>query len=405
MRVWGAGGPGAAPPAGGVGAAGAAARGGAGAAGADPLALARGAPAGPSPREGPALSPEESLRFRAFWGFANWFFGDWLDQRSEGAAHLPASGAFLIASNHSSHFDCPAVFIAARSLGVDRVYAMGARDYFFTSPFRRWFATHIMSVFPISRRGVRESEVDAIRAAIASCPEGQRAAIVIFPEGTRSTSGEVRSFKAGVGLLSAKLGVPVVPAFVHGTQRSLPKRTYVPQVSRVTVRFGEPLQPPRLADAQAGSASCRPEVRAANKAALFAFRDQLRKRVMDLQREVLSGYRPLPDEPIDVLREETGAALEGLRETLASAPCTAAGVAGERARGGAGPMDAPGKRGEQREGRSFACLLFTTATVILYYVVRICRGLQDLRSFFRQPGKLFSGWGFNNIKLAYWSEP
>jgi len=343
-------------------------------------------------------SPEESLKFRAFWGFANWFFGDWLDQRSEGAVHLPASGAFLIASNHASHFDCPAVFIAARSLGVDRVYAMGARDYFFTSPFRRWFATHIMSVFPISRRGVREGEVDAIRKAIADCPEGQRAAIVIFPEGTRSTSGEVRPFKAGVGFLSAKLGVPVVPAFVHGTQRSLPKKSYVPQVSRVTVRFGEPLQPPRLANAPVGSA-CRPEVRAANKAALSAFRDQLRRRVMLLQREVLSGYRPLPDEPIDILWEETGAALEGLRETLASAPS-----ATERVRGGSGPRGSPGARSEQREGRSFACLLFTTATVILYYVVRICRGLQDLRSFFRQPGKLFSGWGFNNIKLAYWSE-
>jgi len=338
-------------------------------------------------------SPEADLKFRAFWGFANWFFGDWLDQRSEGAAHLPAQGAFLIASNHASHFDCPAVFIAARNCGVDHVYAMGARDYFFTSPFRRWFATHIMSVFPISRRGVRGEEVEAIRAAIAEAPEGERTAIVIFPEGTRSTSGEVRQFKSGVGFLSAKLGVPVVPAYVHGTQRSLPKKKYVPQVSRVTVRFGEPLEPPAVAEAgaSAGLASGGPkspaEVRAANKAALSAFREQLRARVMDLQRQVLASYRPLPDEPLDALREETGAALEGLRGTLSPA--------------GAEPATTATGGAAQRSGRSFSCLLFTSATVILYYVVRICRGLRDLRGLLRQPGKVLSGWGWNNIKLSF----
>ena len=41
-------------------------------------------------------------------------------------------------------------------------------------------------------------------------------ALMIFPEGALSKSGEIEEFKPGAALLSAKLGVPIVPCAIYG---------------------------------------------------------------------------------------------------------------------------------------------------------------------------------------------
>ena len=101
----------------------------------------------------------------------------------------------------------------------------------------------------------------------------------------------MQPFKSGVGLLAAKLGVPVVPACVHGTRQSLPKSKVVPMPSTVVVRFGEALAPPELAG----------EEGAAKKARLRAFRDELRGRVAGLQEGIEADHRPQPQEPLAAL--------------------------------------------------------------------------------------------------------
>ena len=40
--------------------------------------------------------------------------------------------------------------------------------------------------------------------------------LMIFPEGALSKSGEIEEFKPGAALLSAKLGVPIVPCAIYG---------------------------------------------------------------------------------------------------------------------------------------------------------------------------------------------
>ena len=238
---------------------------------------------------------DATLHSRLFWGFGRWLHTDYLQQRNEGLDALQGLGprpACLVASNHSSHLDCSAIFVACWAAGVDRVYALGARDYFFTgSPFRRWFVQTFMNVVPISRRGIKDREVEALKHLLRGRGDGRRVAVVIFPEGTRSATGRLQPFKSGVGLLAAKLGVPVVPACVHGTRQSLPKSKVVPVPSQVVVRFGEPLAPPELAG----------EEGAAKKARLRAFRDELRGRVAGLQEGIEADHRPQPGEPLAAL--------------------------------------------------------------------------------------------------------
>jgi len=191
--------------------------------------------------------------FKLFWCFGRWLHLDTFRQTHSGTNHLPLDhGCFLVATNHQSHLDCSAVFVGLWLGGVKRVYALGARDYFFKNPLKAWFVTTLMAVIPCSRRGFSRYEVDILKKVAQASSVDEPAAVVIFPEGTRSRTGKLQPFKDGVGYLSSKLDVPVVPAFVDGTFRALPKGRTIPhwvdEQGRVGfhVRFGRPLPPPSL---------------------------------------------------------------------------------------------------------------------------------------------------------------
>ncbi len=51
----------------------------------------------------------------------------------------------------------------------------------------------------------------------------------MFPEGTRSTTGRLRSFRAGAFEIAKHNGVPIQPIVLRGTGDALPKRGFVLQ--------------------------------------------------------------------------------------------------------------------------------------------------------------------------------
>jgi 1-acyl-sn-glycerol-3-phosphate acyltransferase len=65
--------------------------------------------------------------------------------------------------------------------------------------------------------------------------------LIIFPEGTRSTTGELREFKSGIGALVAGRDVPVVPCFIDGSFRAWPKGKRLPTPRKLRLIVGAPL--------------------------------------------------------------------------------------------------------------------------------------------------------------------
>lgn len=186
---------------------------------------------------------EKGVSLNAFWCFGSWLYKKWLVQETCGTELLPLHrGVFLLASNHSSHLDCGALFVAAWAGGVKNVYALGARDYFFSHPLKAWFVSNFMHVIPFNRRGFSQWEVDIIQQIKDNSSPESPSAIVIFPEGTRTKDGSLQRFKSGVSFLSEKLDVPVVPACVKGTLNALPKGRTIPHRHKVKVEFGKPLE-------------------------------------------------------------------------------------------------------------------------------------------------------------------
>lgn len=168
-------------------------------------------------------------------------------RRYVGRHHIPREGAYLFAANHQSFLD-PVVagigdwrrvrFIARKSL-LER--SDGS-----VSTMKQRLA-ELFHVIPIDRdRGGRL----ALREGLACLRAGH--ALMLFPEGTRSPPDEVREFRAGVGLLALRSGVPVVPVAVCGTADVWPRGKSRPRVPRrvVTIAYGEPViyQKPQRAE-------------------------------------------------------------------------------------------------------------------------------------------------------------
>lgn len=151
-----------------------------------------------------------------------------------GLEHVPAKGPLIIVSNHSSHLDFGALIIALRKRR-NTIHPMAARDYFFNTPFRSWASQVLLNALPFDRQS---HFGECIAFTLSVIRHGH--SVIYFPEGSR-TSGVIRSFKRGVGLLAVESGVPVLPAYISGTCQSMPKGNVFPLPHRVHVRFGVPV--------------------------------------------------------------------------------------------------------------------------------------------------------------------
>jgi 1-acyl-sn-glycerol-3-phosphate acyltransferase len=65
---------------------------------------------------------------------------------------------------------------------------------------------------------------------------------LIFPEGKRTEHGEIAPFRPGVGMMAARLKVPVIPVRLVGIDRVLHHTWKMARPGRVRVIFGAPMQ-------------------------------------------------------------------------------------------------------------------------------------------------------------------
>ena len=173
--------------------------------------------------------------------------------RVEGRENLRGlDGPVIFAANHQSHFDVPSILYALPGKWRYRAAPAMSKEFFdahfhperhsggerFTNGLSYVLASLVFNAFPLPQReaGAR----DALRYAGELASDGY--CIVIFPEGVRTDKGEIRRFMPGVGMLAARLGIPVVPVKLEGLDRVLHKSAKMATPGRAKVRFGAPLR-------------------------------------------------------------------------------------------------------------------------------------------------------------------
>jgi long-chain acyl-CoA synthetase len=170
----------------------------------------------------------------------------------QGLEHLERiDGPVIFAANHQSHLDTPAILMALPPRWRYRVAPAMAKDFFdahFHPEQHGWkkvttlrtayyLAALFFNAFPIPRReaGTRET----LRYIGELVSDGF--SILIFSEGHISHHGEILAFQPGVGMIAARLNVPVVPVRLQGLDKVLHPTWRMARPGRVTVTFGTPL--------------------------------------------------------------------------------------------------------------------------------------------------------------------
>jgi 1-acyl-sn-glycerol-3-phosphate acyltransferase len=144
----------------------------------------------------------------------------------------------MVCTNHNSHLDSVAI-MAALGMPFSACALLAAEDYFFHSRMRLRALARALTLIPVRRRASAAS----FRLTIDRCRHflghGGRA-LIAYPEGSRGGGG-IRSFKRGPAAIAIALGLPIVPGFVDGTDRILPKGRTLPRPGPIKVHFGRPL--------------------------------------------------------------------------------------------------------------------------------------------------------------------
>jgi 1-acyl-sn-glycerol-3-phosphate acyltransferase len=145
-----------------------------------------------------------------------------------GRQFLPKEGGFILASNHLSNLDPVLLGVA-----VPRRLNFMAKEELFINPIFG-LLIRILGAFPIKRNS---PDLSALREAMKRLKKG--GCVVIFPQGTRSP-GDLK-VEPGIGFLAIKTELPVIPVYIEGTDKILPKGERRISKGKITITFGSPV--------------------------------------------------------------------------------------------------------------------------------------------------------------------
>jgi 1-acyl-sn-glycerol-3-phosphate acyltransferase len=174
----------------------------------------------------------------AFYRFCQFllyvFFKLWNRLAVVGSENLPDDRqGFVLAANHTSFLDPPVL-----GAGFRRPIAFLAKEELFRVPVLGRVIT-LLGAQPVAA----ENDFRVIRSIIRRLRKGD--VVSIFPEGTRSRDGELRTdAKSGVAFLAHTAGVPVVPCYIGGTRRALPRGKRFVRPRKITVYVDKPYHVP-----------------------------------------------------------------------------------------------------------------------------------------------------------------
>jgi 1-acyl-sn-glycerol-3-phosphate acyltransferase len=154
------------------------------------------------------------------------------DVRVTSAERVPATGVYIVAPSHRSLFDIP----IAAAITRRRIRFMAKESLFKTR-----FGASLFSALGAIRVERGTTDRGALRASQAALEAGEP--LAIFPEGTRREGAVLGDLYDGAAYVALKLGVPIVPVGIGGSEQILATQKMLPRLHKVRVVVGEPLRP------------------------------------------------------------------------------------------------------------------------------------------------------------------
>ena len=151
----------------------------------------------------------------------------------KGKENIPSTGPFVLAPVHRSFID----FSLTSSITKRRMRYMGKDSLWKVSLFGKFISA--LGAYPVRRGG---ADREALKRTIEVLEGGEP--VVIFPEGTRQSGLKVNDLFEGAAYVATKVGVPIVPVGIGGSEHALRKGKKLPRPVKVTIVVGDPIPPP-----------------------------------------------------------------------------------------------------------------------------------------------------------------
>ena len=144
-----------------------------------------------------------------------------------GLGHVPLKGGAILAVNHASALD---PFLGG--IGLHRkIWYLGR-----SSLVKNRLVDFIMACqhfVPITRGS---PDIAATKRIINLIRSGE--IVLMFPEGTRSVDGTLRPGREGIGMFVRHARADVIPCYISGAWRALPKGALVPRPHKIRIAYG-----------------------------------------------------------------------------------------------------------------------------------------------------------------------
>jgi|SRR5579864_2491678 len=204
----------------------------------------------------------DTLLHHLWWGFVRLYLKIYHRFTVRGRENLPMEAPFILVANHASHLDVLALAGSCPVRLRDRIFPIAAGDVFFERVPVAAFAAYALNALPLWRKHCDPADLLEMRKRLTDEP----CAYVLFPEGTRTRTGEMGTFKRGLGSLAASTLVPVVPCYLEGSFEAFPPDKKFPRPRKLSLTVGVPLRFPATPNDKDGWTEVAAKVEAAVRA-------------------------------------------------------------------------------------------------------------------------------------------
>ena len=134
-----------------------------------------------------------------------------------------------------------AIMSAVPMKSIHKVHPIAAQDFFGDGSTVEFLMKHFVNAVLIPRKRPKNSnDPDPLQIMSDVLDIGH--SIIIYPEGTRGEPGVMQEFKKGIAMMVQRHpDIPVIPIFLDGLHRSMPKgvNLFLPSNSKLFI--GEPI--------------------------------------------------------------------------------------------------------------------------------------------------------------------